>query len=121
LACRAALLPELGWIDSQCGFKLWWSSDLRNVISHLRVFQYKRLVVDGKSANVNSGFDVECLLVALNLGIGIKGINVEWEHHGTPRVNAVRDAKRGLADLIAIWKMDMRGAYDRPFTAVQAG
>lgn len=118
LVARSILIPQLGFVDTQCGFKLWYTQDLINVINHLVVYADHRLK-NGTQANVNSGFDVECMLVARSLGIMLVGVPVIWKHIKTGRVQLIRDSKRGLSDLLNIWLANLEGAYD--YHAVLAG
>ncbi len=63
--------------------------------------------------SVTSGFDVEFLFVAQQLGYHIREIPVAWNYQQTRRVSLVRDAYRGLRDLALIFFTRLRGAYSR--------
>jgi dolichyl-phosphate beta-glucosyltransferase len=87
--------------DTQCGFKAFSRVAALDIINHLVVYAPERLgTVNGPS--VTSGFDVEFLFVAQQLGYCVHEVPVEWSYQLTRRVNLLRDARRGLNDLLMI-------------------
>jgi dolichyl-phosphate beta-glucosyltransferase len=96
--------------DTQCGFKAFRSSAIRPVLGNLHVYSQKD-VREVQGASVSSGFDVEMLFVAKQLGFKIKEVPVEWDYHFSRRVNLLRDSLRGLRELMSIRSADLRGAY----------
>ncbi len=95
--------------DTQCGFKAFTRQAALKIIDHLVVYAPARLgTMHGPS--VTSGFDVEFLFVAQQLGYHIREIPVAWNYQQTRRVSLVRDAYRGLRDLALIF-FTRTGAY----------
>ncbi len=87
--------------DTQCGFKAFTRRSALDIIEHLVVYAPERLgTVNGPS--VTSGFDVEFLFVAQHMGYRVQEIPVEWSYQLTRRVNLLRDARRGMSDLMMI-------------------
>jgi dolichyl-phosphate beta-glucosyltransferase len=98
--------------DTQCGFKAFTRQAALDVIDHLYVYAPNRLgTVHGPS--VTSGFDVEFLFVAQRLGYCIREVPVEWNYQRTRRVNLVRDARRGINDLLMIISARLFRRYPR--------
>jgi glycosyltransferase involved in cell wall biosynthesis len=106
------LLLGLKIADTQCGFKALKRMAALQILDHLRVYQPGRLgVIHGPS--VTSGFDVEFLFVAQRLGYQIEEIPVLWNYQETRRVNLVKDARRGITDLLNILMADLKGQYPK--------
>jgi glycosyltransferase involved in cell wall biosynthesis len=107
------LLVGLKITDTQCGFKAMKRAAALDILDHLRLYHPSRMrTIEG--ASVTSGFDVEFLFVAQRLGYRIAEIQVEWNYQETRRVRIIKDALRGISDLISIWLADQRGNYPRP-------
>ncbi len=107
------LLIGLYLTDTQCGFKAMKRSAALETIAHLQRYHPDHLdLLDQPS--VTSGFDVELLFVAQRLGYQIKEVPITWNYQETRRVNLIRDAWRGIYDLLAIVATDWRGNYPSP-------
>lgn len=106
------VLLGLRVVDTQCGFKAFTRPAALDVINHLVVYAPQRLgTLTGPS--VTSGFDVEFLLVAQRLGYRIREVPVRWNYQQSRRVNLVRDARRGLTDLLGIVMARLTRKYPR--------
>jgi dolichyl-phosphate beta-glucosyltransferase len=104
------LLLGLLVTDTQCGFKAFTRTTALNILAHMRLYHPDRLVpIQGPS--VNSGFDTEFLYVARHLGYPIREIPVHWNYQDTRRVRLVRDAGRGISDLVQIASGRLFGSY----------
>jgi dolichyl-phosphate beta-glucosyltransferase len=111
VAARGILIG-LRLTDTQCGFKAFSNVVAQQVIDHLQIYHPARpKVVHGPS--VTSGFDVEFLFVAQRLGYPIYEIPVTWNYQETRRVRLVRDAWRGITDLLRIASADLQKKYPR--------
>ncbi len=95
------LLLALNLTDTQCGFKAFTRPAALDVLDHLVVYAPSR---QGplKGASVTSGFDVEFLFVGMQLGYSIQELPVRWSYQETRRVRLMRDAWRGMMDLVRI-------------------
>jgi hypothetical protein len=83
-----------------------------DILDHLQVYHPARLeTIQGPS--VTSGFDVEFLFVAQRLGYQIHEAQVEWNYQETRRVKLIKDAGRGIKDLLNIFAADMQGKYPK--------
>jgi glycosyltransferase involved in cell wall biosynthesis len=105
-----SILIGLRLTDTQCGFKAFSNPVARQVLDHLQIYPPARpAVVQGPS--VTSGFDVEFLFVAQRLGVPIYEVPVAWNYQQTRRVRLIRDAWRGMTDLVRITLADLQGRY----------
>ncbi|HSV85315.1 MAG TPA: glycosyltransferase [Levilinea sp.] len=87
--------------DTQCGFKAFTRLAAQEVLQFLHVYHPARQgAIHGPS--VTSGFDVEFLMVANRLGYRISEVPVRWNYQETRRVSLVKDAMRGMRDLVRI-------------------
>jgi len=104
------LLLGMKVTDTQCGFKAMKREAAVEVLSCLQLYHPARMrVIQGPS--VTSGFDVEFLFVAERLGYRIAEVPVEWNYQETRRVRIIKDAFRGVSDLIHISVADFCGKY----------
>jgi dolichyl-phosphate beta-glucosyltransferase len=98
--------------DTQCGFKAFTRTAAQEVLQHLKVYHPSRQgAIQGPS--VTSGFDVEFLFVANRLGHRISEVPVEWNYQETRRVRLLKDALRGMRDLVRIAWMRLLRRYPR--------
>jgi glycosyltransferase involved in cell wall biosynthesis len=109
------LLVGLKITDTQCGFKAMKRAAALDILDHLCLYHPTRMTAI-KGASVTSGFDVEFLFVAQRLGYRIAEIQVEWNYQETRRVKIIKDAIRGVTDLVNIRLADLRGKYPKPKT-----
>lgn len=92
------LLVLPGFRDTQCGFKLFKTSEAK------KIFPLQSL--DG------FGFDVEILFIAQKMGLRIKEAPVTWIDKEGSKVSPVRDAVKMLLDLVKILLNDLSGKYN---------
>lgn len=102
------LILRLPFSDTQTGFKALTRKASWNVFKSLQIFSKQRII---KGAAVKAGFDLEVLYVARKLGYKIKEVPVEWQHHGSIRVNPIKDSLEGLKDMLRIRWYALKGAY----------
>lgn len=102
------LLLRLPFSDTQTGFKAFAREASQRVFNSLQIFSKQRII---KGAAVKAGFDLEVLYVARKLGYKIKEVPVEWQHHGSIRVNPIKDSIEGLKDMLRIRWYVLKGAY----------
>jgi glycosyltransferase involved in cell wall biosynthesis len=89
-----------GFFDTQCGLKGVRGDVADHIFALLRVERF--------------AFDVELVYVALKHRLDIKRIPVRLLNNETSSVRLLRDATRGLADILGIKLRQMRGAYASP-------
>ena len=80
-----------GFIDTQCGFKLFKGDIARNIANELRIDRF--------------GFDVEMLYLAQKKNYKIKEMPVIWLNSPTSKVNPVFDSCRMFMDLLSIKRL----------------
>ncbi|RMH43446.1 MAG: glycosyltransferase family 2 protein [Deltaproteobacteria bacterium] len=95
---RLVLVP--GIRDTQCGCKALSAEAARDV--------FRRTRIDGWS------FDLEVLAIARDLGYSVREVGVTWSDDPRSRIHPVRDAVRGVRELLAIRRNRARGLYRRP-------
>ncbi len=96
--------------DTQCGFKAFRHGAIAPILASLAIYGERgQGILQGPS--VTSGFDVELLFAAKQLGYRICEVPVEWDYRRTRRVNLLRDAIRGVSELLQIWQANRRGLY----------
>ena len=106
------LLLGLPIVDTQCGFKAFTRRASLEIIDHLVVYNPAVLgTLTGPS--VTSGFDVEFLFLARRLGYRVQAVPVRWSYQQSRRVNLVRDARRGMLDLLRIFGARLTRRYPR--------
>ncbi len=90
-------LFRFGIRDTQCGFKLY----TRETARRLHVAQ----TIKGFS------FDLEVLYLATKLGYRVAEVPVQWVNAPGSKVDAAKEVRRFLHDLVTIKLNDMRGVY----------
>jgi glycosyltransferase involved in cell wall biosynthesis len=93
------ILLQIPFRDTQCGFKLF-----RREAAHA-VFHRAR--IDGFA------FDVEAILIAMQLGYAVHEIPVRWINDPASRVTLIRHPAQMLADLWRIWAALISGSLHR--------
>jgi dolichyl-phosphate beta-glucosyltransferase len=104
------ILLRVPWHDTQCGFKLFRLSTTREL--------FERQRVDGFA------FDVELLVMARRLGLGVEEVPVRWIDNPDTRVGMVSGSTRMALDTlrIAYWSRRPLTRLAEPTTAaLQAG
>jgi dolichyl-phosphate beta-glucosyltransferase len=95
-----------GFVDTQCGFKLFDAAAAHDLFSRMRMTGYS--------------FDVEVLLMAQRAGYVVAEVPVNWSHKTGSKVRVVRDGLRMAVDVMRIRANAARGVYDRPHIALPA-
>ena len=95
-----------GFIDTQCGFKLFDAGAAHDLFSRMRMNGYS--------------FDVEVLLMAQRDGYKIGEVPVNWTHQPGSKVHVLRDGIRMAFDVMRIRTNAARRLYDRPHIALPA-
>lgn len=102
-------LLDLPWVDTQCGFKAVRRGGALKVLARMVVYGARSQ--PAKGACVSSGFDVEFLLVAREMGLTVREVPVSWRYEDTRRVLGLRDSLRGAKGLLAIAAARRGGLY----------
>jgi len=102
------LILDLGFKDTQCGFKAFRRKAALKIFPHLQVFNRKR---SASGSTVTAGFDIEVLYLAKVLSFKIAEVPVEWHYQETRNVNPVKDSLESLFDLIRIKLHSRSGKY----------
>jgi dolichyl-phosphate beta-glucosyltransferase len=87
-----------GFIDSQCGFKLFSAAAAETIFRRARLDRFC--------------FDVELLAIAAHHGLSAIEVPVTWTDDHQSKVNAVTDSLSMLKDLWRIRRFRARGLYD---------
>jgi dolichyl-phosphate beta-glucosyltransferase len=95
-----------GFVDTQCGFKLFEAPVAHDLFSRMRMTGYS--------------FDVELLLMAGRAGYAVAEVPVNWTHQPGSKVRVVRDGLRMALDVLRIRTNAARGVYDQPHIALPA-
>jgi dolichyl-phosphate beta-glucosyltransferase len=95
-----------GFVDTQCGFKLFDAPVAHDLFSRMRMTGYS--------------FDVEVLLMAVRAGYKVAEVPVNWVHQPGSKVRVVRDGLRMAVDVLRIRANAARGVYDQPHIALPA-
>jgi len=87
-AVMRSLILVRGFVDSQCGFKLFTRRAARMI--------FEKLKTDGYA------FDCEVLARAVRLQLRVREVGVNWRNDPDSRIRPVRDSIRMLASLLTI-------------------
>ncbi|MFA5337250.1 MAG: dolichyl-phosphate beta-glucosyltransferase [Candidatus Omnitrophota bacterium] len=85
------ILVLKGFIDTQCGFKLFKGNVAKDIANELKIDRF--------------GFDVEMLYLAQKKNYKIKEVPVIWLNSPTSKVNPVLDSWRMFIDLLSIKRL----------------
>ncbi len=92
------LLAIRGFVDTQCGFKLFRARAAHELFARMRVNGFC--------------FDVELLLIAQHLGYRVAEVPVNWTHKPGSRINLALDSSRMALDLFLIRGRLLQGEYN---------
>lgn len=98
------LILDLGFRDTQCGFKAMSRQVSRYLFPRLKVFSPTR---KASGSTVTAGFDIELLYLAKKTGFKIAEVPVEWHYQETRNINPLKDSWESLLDLIRIRLSEM--------------
>ncbi|MBS0658561.1 MAG: glycosyltransferase [Verrucomicrobia bacterium] len=101
LVVQALILP--GCADTQCGFKAFRRGAAQAIFS--------RQKLDGFS------FDLEILLLARRLGLGIQDLPVDWCDEPASTLRPLRDGAKMLADIFKVRALVHRTLAEQPASA----
>lgn len=96
--------------DTQCGFKVFKKDVAYKLFKKVNDIHHGFKSISG--SNVTSGFDVEFLYIAENMGYKIKEVPVSWLYVESRRVSAIKDSIEGLRELLVIRSNRDKGIYD---------
>lgn len=85
------LIALKGFVDTQCGFKLFKSNAIKDIAASL--------VIEG------FGFDVEILYLAVKKGYKIKEVPIIWINSPTSRVNPLLDSCKMVTEILSIKRL----------------
>ena len=98
------LMAVPGFEDTQCGFKCFHASIMKDLFLHQ--------TIDG------FGFDVEVLYIAQKRGYKIIEVPIHWYYHPESKVHPIKDTIRMVRDMLVVRQNDRQGRYeeksDRP-------
>jgi glycosyltransferase involved in cell wall biosynthesis len=106
------LLVRLPIVDTQCGFKLAKRNALLDILDHLVFYSSSKGHRAIRNA-VNSGFDVEVLVVARLLGYTACEVPVSWHHQHNTRLSPLHEVVEGIVDLARIGAKNYRKEWKR--------
>lgn len=92
---RLLAVPRLA--DTQCGFKCFRGAAAEELFPRQRL--------------VGFGFDVEVLFLALQRGMRVVEVPIDWYYRPASKVRPVRDAVRMVADVLSVRWNHWQGRY----------
>jgi len=103
-----AIILQLPYKDTQCGFKLFKKEAARKIFSRMKIFKDKKVE---HGAAVTAGFDLEILYIARKLKFKVAEVPVLWHHKEGTKVDPIKDSWDGLRDLIMVRVNALLGRY----------
>lgn len=101
------ILALPGFLDTQCGFKLFSSKATEDLFNSLYVYGK----MEERKDAFTGAFDVELLFLGLKKGYQLREVPITWTAHESDRVSAIKDPLRMIKDIIKIRISDLRGKY----------
>lgn len=108
------ILAVPGFLDTQCGFKLFSAKATEKLFNSLYVYGNLK---ERKDA-FTGAFDVELLFLAQKSNYQIREVPIEWKHNETDRVSPIKDSLRMLRDILKIRIAFARGKYSNHDKAI---
>ena len=103
---RLLLLPGIN--DTQCGFKFFTQSALKQILPRCRLYRGADVVTRPRV----TAFDVELLYIARRHELGIAVVPVTWTYGEHTKVNPVTDTFQNIGDVLKVRWNGWRGHYD---------
>jgi len=101
------MLALPGFLDTQCGFKLFSGKATQDLYNSLHVYGK----MEERTDAFTGAFDVELLYLAIKKGYKLKEVPIFWKAHESDRVSPIKDSIRMLRDIIIIRISDLMGKY----------
>ncbi len=101
------LLAIPGFLDTQCGFKLFSAEATQDLYNSLYVYGNMKARRDA----FTGAFDVELLYLALKRGYSLQEVPINWHAHESDRVSPIKDSLRMVRDIMIIRISDLLGKY----------
>lgn len=102
------IVTGLKFNDTQCGFKLFRASVLKDLLGKSRIMNQKRV---GLKVPMVTAFDVELLVLARLLNYGVTEVPINWRYVKTNNVNLLRDSLVMIREVLEIRANLARGIY----------
>lgn len=103
------ILAIPGFLDTQCGFKLFSAKATNDLYNSLYVYGK----MEERKDAFTGAFDVELLYLGLKKGYVLREVAINWRAHESDRVSPIKDSLRMLRDIIIIRISDMQGKYSQ--------
>jgi dolichyl-phosphate beta-glucosyltransferase len=97
-----------GFTDTQCGFKAFKRRVAQDVFHRMTLYNDDSPVIQHPSV---TGFDIELLYVARQLGYLVHEVPVEWHYRSGSKVNPLRDSVSLMKDVLTVRRNARRGLY----------
>lgn len=94
--------------DTQCGFKLFKTTDAKKLFKNLKVYRLKK-----EKYAFTGAFDVELLYIATKWGLKIAEVPIHWKYVPTQRVNPLRDSLKMFFHILKVRLTDILGGYKK--------
>jgi dolichyl-phosphate beta-glucosyltransferase len=102
------ILAIPGFLDTQCGFKLFSDKATEDLYNALYVYGK----MEERKDAFTGAFDVELLYLGLKKGYVLQEVPINWRAHKSDRVSPVKDSLRMLRDIVIIRISDLQGKYN---------